>query len=49
MKPGDPSEPASFKVRRGKVGGWRDYMSEEEAGHIDRMVRETLNPVFGYA
>jgi hypothetical protein len=48
LKPGDVGEPQSFKVRRGKVGGWRDYMSEEEAAHIDRLVRETLDPVFGY-
>ena len=48
LKPGDANDPASFKVRRAKVGGWRDYMTEEEAVHIDRIVREGLLPAFGY-
>jgi hypothetical protein len=48
MKPGDASDPSSFKVRRGKIGGWHDYVTEEQAAAIDRMVREQLNPVYGY-
>jgi len=48
LRPGDANDPSSFKVRRAKVGGWRDYVSEEQAADIDRMVRETLDPVFGY-
>jgi len=31
MKPGNADDPSSFKVRRGKVGGWRDYVTEEQA------------------
>ena len=49
MKPGDANDPSSFKVRRAKVGGWRDYVTEEQALAIDRMVDETLAPVFGYS
>jgi hypothetical protein len=48
LKPGDASDPSSFKVRRAKVGGWRDYVSEEQAAAIDAMVRERLNPIFNY-
>ena len=48
LKPGDANDPSSFKVRRAKVGGWRDYVTEEQAAAIDRMVKETLDPVFGY-
>ncbi len=48
MKPGDASDPSSFKVRRGKVGGWHDYVTEEQAAVIDQMVRDRLNPVYGY-
>ena len=48
LKPGDASDPSSFKVRRAKVGGWRDYVTEEQAVAIDVMVRERLSPVFGY-
>jgi hypothetical protein len=48
LKPGDANDPSSFKVRRAKVGGWRDYVTGEQADAIDRMVAEKLNPVFGY-
>lgn len=48
MKPGDASDPSSYKVRRGKVGGWTDYVTEEQAEAIDGMVREKLSPVYGY-
>jgi hypothetical protein len=49
MKPGNADDPSSFKVRRGKVGGWRDYVTEEQANALDAQVRETLTPVYGYA
>jgi hypothetical protein len=48
LKPGNVSDPSSFKVRRAKVGGWRDYVTEEQAAAIDNMVRDRLDPVFGY-
>ena len=48
LKPADAGDPSSFKVRRAKVGGWRDYVSEEQAAAIDEVVRETLSPVYGY-
>jgi hypothetical protein len=38
----------SFKTRRGKVGGWRDYFSAEEANAIARTVDARLLPGFGY-
>jgi len=48
VKPGDKSNPNSFKVRRGKVGGYRDYFEEGQVNEIDRMVNAELDPVFGY-
>jgi Sulfotransferase domain len=48
LKPADANDPASFKVRRGKVGGWRDYLTPEEAQQIDDMVETGLEPIFGY-
>ena len=47
MKPGNADDPSSFKVRRGKVGGWRDYVTDDEAEALEKMVRERLNPVGG--
>ena len=48
MKAKDQSNPDSFKVRRAKVGGYRDYFSDDEAAEIDALVREQLAPVYGY-
>jgi hypothetical protein len=48
LKPGDVSDPSSFKVRRAKVGGWRDYVTEDQSDAIDAMVKKTLSPVYGY-
>ena len=49
MKPGNVDDPLSFKVRRGKVGGWLDYVTDEQAEALDRLVRDTLDPVYGYS
>lgn len=48
MKPGDPGNADSYKVRRAKVGGYRDYFSDEEISRIDAYVEQTLLPNFGY-
>jgi hypothetical protein len=48
LVPGDKSNPDSFKVRRGKVGGYRDYFSDEELEVIDAMVNRDLLPQLGY-
>jgi hypothetical protein len=49
MRPRDHTNPQSFKTRRGKVGGYRDYFDEREIAEIDRLVAAQLSPVFGYA
>jgi Sulfotransferase domain len=49
MRPRDRANPQSFKTRRGKVGGYRDYFDDGEIALIDRLVAERLAPVFGYA
>ena len=48
MTPGDRSDPNSYKVRRAKVGGYRDYFDDEQVARIDELVDEKLSPVFGY-
>ena len=37
----------TFKVRRGKVGGFRDYFTDEQIESIDALIAE-LSPSFGY-
>jgi hypothetical protein len=44
----DRSNPDSFKVRKAKVGGYRDYFSAEQIAAMQAMVRERLDPLFGY-
>jgi len=44
----DPSDPNSFKVRRGKVGGYRDYFSPQQVAELDELVRSRISPTFGY-
>ena len=48
MMPRDKDNPNSYKVRRAKVGGYRDYFSDEEVTAIDRQLAETLHPLFEY-
>jgi hypothetical protein len=47
MGPGDVRDPESFKVRRGKVGGYREYLSIEDQKYAaDALMK--LDPRFGY-
>ena len=48
LKPRDKNNPDSYKVRRAKVGGYRDYFDDEQLAEVDRLLTETLSPVFGY-
>jgi hypothetical protein len=47
VKPGDKDNPQSFKVRKAKVGGFRDYFTEEQCEQLEQMVAR-LDPMFGY-
>jgi len=48
MKPGKKGDPNSYKVRRAKVGGYKDYFSDEESAQIDELVAKQLSPTYGY-
>jgi hypothetical protein len=48
MMPRDKDNPNSYKVRRAKVGGYRDYFTDEEVEAIDRQLADTLDPMFEY-
>jgi hypothetical protein len=49
LRPGNVNDTDSYKVRRGKVGGFREYFSTEEAERLEMLVDKTLDPIFGYA
>lgn len=48
LQPTDRSNPDSFKARRAKVGGYRDYFTGEQCAAIDRLIGNTLDARFGY-
>lgn len=45
---GERGNPDSYKVRRAKVGGWRDYFDDAQCRAIDAYVGERLDPLYGY-
>jgi hypothetical protein len=44
----NPADPESFKVRRAKVGGFKDYFTAEQVAELEELVRTRLSPTFGY-
>jgi len=49
MMPRDKDNPDSYKVRRAKVGGYRDYFTDEEVAAIDARLAAELDPLFRYS
>jgi len=48
MVPKDRKNPNSYKVRKAKVGGYRDYFDDTQIATMDALVAERLDPVFEY-
>jgi hypothetical protein len=48
LRPADASDPESFKVRRGKIGGYRDYLNADDVAYVEGLCA-TLAPAYGYA
>jgi len=48
LRAGNRGNPDSFKVRRAKVGGYRDYFEGEALVQVESRIREQLVPGFGY-
>ncbi len=44
----DRSNPNSYKVRKAKVGGYRDYFDDAQIEAMNRMVAERLDPLFAF-
>jgi len=44
----NPNDPDMLKVRRGKVGGYRDYFTPEQVTRLEALVRDRLSPAFEY-
>jgi len=48
LKRRDAGDPESFKVRRGKVGGYRDYFTDEQVAELEALMAANLSPTLGY-
>ncbi len=48
LKSTNAADGNASKVRRGKVGGYRDYFDDRQNAVLDGMVRERLHPAWGY-
>jgi hypothetical protein len=48
MRAKEKGNPNSYKVRRAKVGGWKDYFEDAQIAAIERSIEERLLPGFGY-
>jgi hypothetical protein len=48
LKAGDVNDPNSFKVRRGKVGGYRDELSPAQIEQLERKMAAALPALYGY-
>jgi hypothetical protein len=48
LEPVDPGDPESFKVRRGKVGGFPDYLDATTVELLDEKLRRARLELFGY-
>jgi hypothetical protein len=44
LSPGDPGDDESYKVRRGRVGGYTDYLSTDDIAYVERVVAEAGRP-----
>lgn len=48
LLPGDAANPDSYKVRRAKIGGYRDYFDDDQVRQIEAYIAAQLDPEIGY-
>jgi hypothetical protein len=48
LRPGEKTDRESYKTRRGKVGGYRDYLAPPEIEYLNQKIQHDLSPFFGY-
>ncbi|MEK7256584.1 MAG: sulfotransferase domain-containing protein [Bacteroidota bacterium] len=48
LRPGDLSDPESFKTRKGKVGGYLDYLDKASMTYIADKINRELSGIYGY-
>lgn len=48
LRPGDKNDEESYKTRKGKVGGFFDYLTQDEIEYLNRRMSELLTDFYGY-
>ncbi|MEM9254127.1 MAG: sulfotransferase domain-containing protein [Pseudomonadota bacterium] len=48
MKLVNANDPSTYKVRRGKVGGYREDFNPEQVAELEALVRDNILPELGY-
>jgi len=48
LRPGDPTDPESYKTRKGRIGSFGEYLSPEEVRWLDERIARELAPWYGY-
>ncbi len=48
MKLVNKDDPSTYKVRRGKVGGYREDFNAEQVAELEALVRDNIAPELGY-
>jgi hypothetical protein len=48
MKLVNAGDPSTYKVRRGKVGGYREDFPPDQVAELEALVRERIDPALGY-
>jgi len=46
LHPGDPNDAESFKTRKGRVGGYLDYLSASDIEHLNRRMRASASALY---
>lgn len=47
IRPADKDNPESYKVRKAKVGGYKEYLNEEDIKYINELIKTKLIPNLG--
>jgi len=48
LKPADRQDENTFKVRKGKIKGYLDYLSTQDIARLDQKIQTELSDFFGY-
>ena len=48
LAPRDPSDEGTYKTREGRIGSYADHLDPAEIDHINRLIREQLDPLYSF-